>query len=234
MKKSLSLFLAAVNITLFGVSCQAADSSTARATLSASELNSLRQAPEMSVYLIRPIPNPENPNNFHGYPIVGKVEFVSSESRQAIVECLSEAIDFGYSQQACFVPHHAIRACIEGKNHDFVICFECCEAREYVDGATKPVRSYTVSPYYRTVLNVMIKSKEPMLLSKSRLVGYTATANKKAGEVIAPLDLLRAEKWRDELTGHEVELLDFQRIPKTLKPIVEGQFLKSDEFSYSQ
>ncbi len=233
LKKKAAHFFFTMTLIMLGTCAKAADSPTWNQP-SALDLSSLQKSQKITVYLISSTAHPGESDAFHGYPIVGKVTFTSPECKQAILECLNEAIDFGYSQQLCFSPHHAIRACIDGKNDDFVICFECCQAREYVDGSKAPVQTYTVSPYYGTVLNVMLKSKEPTLMTKARLVGYKAIKDKKVGELIVPLDLLRAEKWKDETTGHEVEFLDFSRTPKALKPIEEGHFLKSDEFLYSQ
>lgn len=82
------------------------------------------------------------------------------------------------------------------------------------------------------MLNVMVASKNPLALEKARIVAYSATKNIKAGENIASLDLQRVEKWKDELTGGEIESIDFHRMPKALKSIEESQLLRSDDFCY--
>jgi hypothetical protein len=64
---------------------------------------------------------------FHGYPVLGKVDVDSLEKRNEIVAALTKGHEQGKSlaQPKCFEPRHGIRVIENGKTIDFVICFHC-------------------------------------------------------------------------------------------------------------
>jgi acyl-CoA thioesterase I len=75
-------------------------------------------------------------DNFESYVIPGKVEIVSSEERTAIFAAVQRGIDQGYTHGAfgCFEPHHGVRVRRNGKTYDYVLCFQCLNVDEFVDG----------------------------------------------------------------------------------------------------
>jgi acyl-CoA thioesterase-1 len=74
--------------------------------------------------------------NFNGYVVLGKVDVASEQERVAIFTALQQGIDLGYVHGAfgCFEPHHGVRLRRDGKTYDYVLCFQCLNVAEFVDG----------------------------------------------------------------------------------------------------
>lgn len=71
-------------------------------------------------------PKPKTSEYFHDYPVLGKIEITSSESRMEIAQALNLSSSNPELVSAkCFWPRHAIQVEKEGKTTDYVICFEC-------------------------------------------------------------------------------------------------------------
>ena len=63
---------------------------------------------------------------FHGWKVLGKTVVKDPKVRKQILESLYEGISKSDGQGAkCFEPRHGIRASVEGKTVDLVVCFEC-------------------------------------------------------------------------------------------------------------
>ena len=72
---------------------------------------------------------------FHGWKVIGKTEVKDAETRTMLLASLKKGVAANKGEFAlCFNPRHAIRATVEGKTVDLVICFECLRARSVVDG----------------------------------------------------------------------------------------------------
>jgi hypothetical protein len=85
-------------------------------------------------------PETESDEEFHGYPVVGKVDISSLEDRRMLMEAyhrgVAESVD---RVKQCFWPRHGIRTVEDGKTADYVICFECLRVHVYVgDEVTYP------------------------------------------------------------------------------------------------
>jgi hypothetical protein len=71
---------------------------------------------------------------FHGYPVLGKVEITDLEKRKQIVAALKEGRASKGEQAKCFWPRHAVRAVEKGHTVEYIICFQCGGCEVYTDG----------------------------------------------------------------------------------------------------
>jgi hypothetical protein len=83
----------------------------------------------------------------HQYPILGKVDITDPDQRKYLIAALEAGMAYRGDTLACHFPRHALRIVESGRTHDFVICFECGNFKEYVDG--KPSRSGRFDPALR-------------------------------------------------------------------------------------
>ena len=77
-----------------------------------------------------PLPLPggsETPQreNFHQYPILGKIEIQSQKERADLLSALYKGIEGAQGFAPCFYPRHGISATLGNDTVDLVICFEC-------------------------------------------------------------------------------------------------------------
>lgn len=85
--------------------------------------------------------NTQPSETFHKYPVLGKVEFVGPQQSREMVANLKKAVERGTEPMAsCFWPRHAIRAVENGKTIEFILCFECSQFAEFIDGTKSPNR----------------------------------------------------------------------------------------------
>jgi hypothetical protein len=74
---------------------------------------------------------PKTEENFHGFPVLGKVEVTDAEKRQELIRAVKAGI-YTYSISAgCFNPRHGVRFVRGEQWVDYVICFECNNVYEY-------------------------------------------------------------------------------------------------------
>ena len=78
---------------------------------------------------------PKADEEFHGYPVLGKIDVKDPKSRREIIAAVKKGIaDSDGMMAKCFWPRHAIRATENGKTIEYVICFECNQLQIYTDG----------------------------------------------------------------------------------------------------
>jgi hypothetical protein len=99
----------------------------------------------------------ESPNGeeFHGCPVLGKVEIRDSKQRRAIIDELRSAYLRRPSQALrCFIPRHAVRVVHDGRTTDFVICFQCYWFVEHTGTEQKVGRtiSRSAEPFFNKLL----------------------------------------------------------------------------------
>ena len=89
---------------------------------------------------------PEGEDEFHGFPVLGKVEITDAVKRKEIMAALKEGVTRSDGKMAkCFWPRHAIRAVEKGRTVDYVICFECYQL-EVHEGSTMNLKPVTREP----------------------------------------------------------------------------------------
>lgn len=94
---------------------------------------------------------PKSAEQFHCYPVLGKVEVEDADRRKAIVAALKAGVARSDGFMAkCFWPRHGIRTVEDGNIVDFVICFECLQLHTHAGSSTKTV---AVSREPQAVLN---------------------------------------------------------------------------------
>jgi hypothetical protein len=82
-----------------------------------------------------PPPPPDTREDFHGFSVLGKTTVNGLLARRNVVSAVKRGIaDSDGSVAACFLPRHGVRATVDGKTVDLVICFQCNSIRVYVDG----------------------------------------------------------------------------------------------------
>lgn len=80
--------------------------------------------------------NAPAPPDFHGFKILGQATIEEPKQREALRYAFEQGVvEHDGSVAACFNPRHGLRATVNEKIHDFVICFECRQVEHYVDGA---------------------------------------------------------------------------------------------------
>lgn len=63
---------------------------------------------------------------FHRYPVLGKVEIKDPQIRQALCSALKHGVKSASGDvHGCFWPRHALRVVFNGRTVDYLICFEC-------------------------------------------------------------------------------------------------------------
>lgn len=73
---------------------------------------------------------------FHGYPVLGKLEVDSASERYNVHHAILQGVEDedGDGMKRCFWPRHGVRLSMNGKTVEYLICFECNQIHEYVDG----------------------------------------------------------------------------------------------------
>src|SRR5262249_39270121 len=94
----------------------------------------LEKAEQLEVLSLDPAGNKEKAKElFHTYPVLGKVIVKDEKTRKALVA----ALDTGAKENEgkigkCFIPRHGIRATVDGKTLELVICFQCLQVHGYI------------------------------------------------------------------------------------------------------
>ena len=73
---------------------------------------------------VEPDKRPKTAEQFHSFPVLGKVEIANADSRKEILAALQAGMGKG-ERHKCFWPRHGIRVVSNGQATDYVICFEC-------------------------------------------------------------------------------------------------------------
>ena len=201
--------------------------------LSPQELEFLRNADSITVYGIHPHPDKSATKLIGGYPIVATAEVKSAEGRSILVESLKQAIESGVSQALCFRPHHAIKATgNDGTTHVFIICFECCQAKEIITTPSgDSYQSYVVWPFYEAALNAVIGAANPSYLKENMFFSVMPVIEIKLGEEITIYNSTRCQKWKDESSGED-EHFDYKRHPRATRDLPRDETLYSSDFKY--
>ena len=89
----------------------------------------LQTPDELTLYSIdgREFPpgqQPKTDEQFHGYPVLGKVKFTDSADREKLMEALNRGLRQDKATSG-FSPRYGLRATRNGSTYDYVICFEC-------------------------------------------------------------------------------------------------------------
>jgi len=108
----------------------------------------LGQAEHLTVFSVDPVfPKTKPREDFHGWRVRGKTVVADPGTRASLVTALKHGVDEHRGEMMrCFIPRHAVRATHGGKTADVVICFECYNARVYVDGRQLPGFLVSQSP----------------------------------------------------------------------------------------
>ncbi|WP_417384005.1 hypothetical protein [Gimesia sp.] len=96
----------------------------------------LKEAPEWELFSLNPCieEDPDDASRFHGWKILGSTRITDATTRQQLLQSLEESVAANPGiVAACFSPRHGIRVKYKEQQHDFVICFECYQARWYTD-----------------------------------------------------------------------------------------------------
>ena len=101
-------------------------------------LGDLKRAERFTLYsvLSGPFPPgtvlPPQREWFHGHPVLGQIEIITPEAKKSIVDALDKAVKpVDGMLPKCFEPRHGIRVSRLGMDVDYLICFECYQARKF-------------------------------------------------------------------------------------------------------
>ena len=96
------------------------------------------------------------------YPVLRQLEVNSAADRKLLIDALRDAIRLSDGQAAaCFWPRHILRMTIDGRQRDYVMCFECSRLVIFEDG--KLTGKTAICPDQRAVFNrYLSNSKNPI------------------------------------------------------------------------
>jgi hypothetical protein len=81
---------------------------------------------------------PDESKGFHGWKILGSTTIKDAKARGKIVAAIAKGLDESDGTAAkCFNPRHGLRATVDGKPVDVVICFECLQMQFFAGEAPK-------------------------------------------------------------------------------------------------
>lgn len=87
-----------------------------------------------------PIDSKAKDQGFRGYKPLGSVKLEKKAERERLLKALYKGIDDSDGSVAgCFIPRHGIKAVVDGKTVELVICFQCHSMTVYVDGKRSSV-----------------------------------------------------------------------------------------------
>ena len=86
------------------------------------------------------LPKDYSGESLYNCPVLGKVDIASLEARKELIAVLNDGIAKSDGEMAsCFNPRHAIRAIVNGRTIDYLICFECLQVMIDAGGSRKIV-----------------------------------------------------------------------------------------------
>lgn len=108
----------------------------------------------------------EDAERFVTWPVLGKLVITSAKDRRKIVEGLKEAIEKRPERALdCFSPRHGLQWFEDGKTREFVICFQCSNYYECLDG--NKVRSDKIGSTLKPILNKLLQAANIPMASES-------------------------------------------------------------------
>jgi hypothetical protein len=96
----------------------------------------LERAEKMELFSLHPErPDGEVKEAFRGWKVLGKTEVADAATRKRLAEAFVKGVsEYKEGPAKCFNPRHGVRATVGGKTAEFVICFECYQARVTAGG----------------------------------------------------------------------------------------------------
>ncbi len=195
------------------------------------EIEFMLHADQVDLYAIPAHPEKPDPSGIQGYPILAHAQIKTEETKKVLISAFRLAVDTGSHSALCFNPHHVIRFSKGCESHTFIVCFECGQAGELIrrDGAPDACFVYIVCMGSGEAFNAILDASDPEFRSKALFIGSCATADIEVGEEISLMNADTAQEWRDKLSGREIGVLDYDRLPhpRALKRIERGTFFST-------
>ncbi len=120
----------------------------------------LDKADTIELLSLEPAKGMEVKDGFHGYKILGKTTVKGADARKVVAAIHKGIKDSDGTAAACFMPRHGIRAKVDDKTVDLVICYQCLSMTSYL-GDKEGVALTTDAP--GTLLNTILKdAKVPL------------------------------------------------------------------------
>src|SRR5262249_26043836 len=97
-----------------------------KATLAPETRKLLDKAETIELISLDPSPDTakKKGNKFHGYKELGRAKITNKADREALLKALYKGVDDSKGLVAgCFKPRHGIRAVVDGKKVELVICY---------------------------------------------------------------------------------------------------------------
>jgi hypothetical protein len=95
--------------------------------------DTVRHADSLELLSLHPHEQLEASNTFHGFAILGSVRLADECTKTRLIADLVEGLLEPVTAASCFIPRHGVRASRQGRTVELVICFECNQARVYVE-----------------------------------------------------------------------------------------------------
>src|SRR4051812_18265719 len=95
----------------------------------------LARAKTFDLYSLDPASRGEGPKGLHGWKVLGKTTLQDKDVRARALAAIEKGVrDSDGSVAGCFRPRHGVRAVVDGKTVELVICFECLSLQVFEDG----------------------------------------------------------------------------------------------------
>lgn len=128
----------------------------------------LEKATSFELLSLSPDDTKEKPKDgFHGWKVLGKTEVKDASVRKNLLTALKQGVAENKGDVArCFNPRHGIRATLDGKATDLVICFECLQVKVFV--ADKAEKGFLVSRSPQEAFDTVLKNASVPLPEKPK------------------------------------------------------------------
>ena len=100
--------------------------------LSDAELKFINGTSEVELFSLNVGPEDKHAERIEGYQFKSKKVITAKADKQELIDALQTGILEGTDIARCFNPRHALRFKGATETHDFIICFECRQVKEYI------------------------------------------------------------------------------------------------------
>lgn len=116
----------------------------------------LAQGTEFILYSLEiPIERYTGADVLHGFKILGNVPINDEATRKRIVDAIRSASqEPNLAAASCFNPRHAITLNYHAQKYEILVCFECQQAKAYVDGVEQ--EHFLIGHSARDTLNTIL------------------------------------------------------------------------------
>lgn len=127
----------------------------------------LDKAEQIELFSLDPSREEEKPKvEFHGWKVLGSTIIKDKVKTKALEAVYAGIKESDGTAARCFIPRHGIRAQLDKKTVDLVICFECYQIQVFIDDERPPTVLTARSP--EPTLDQILKDAKVPLAPKGK------------------------------------------------------------------